>query len=291
MNNEFKTSYGVSNPNTFSKKATLGFREELKTDIFLNKSKYNYLEIILDHYLDSNSYKEKELEILQNNFTLLPHGLNLSLGSSQGIDIEYLEKVSKLIKKINPPWWSEHIAFTSANGIDIGHLAPLSFNKDYIEVVCKNIALVKKYIEVPLLLENITYTFIPPFSNMKEQDFISEIIEKTNCDLLLDITNLFINSYNHKYSVDGFLDNIPLEKIKQLHFIGGYKIKKLLNHEVQDFFIDSHSEKTPEEVWKIMEKLAKKTNISCAVLEWDENFPNFQSIIEEIDKANFLLNQ
>ncbi|MEK7434247.1 MAG: DUF692 family multinuclear iron-containing protein, partial [Cyanobacteriota bacterium] len=118
--------------------------------------------------------------------------------------------------------------------------------------------------------------------DMKEEDFLVEILEKTNCDMLFDITNLYINSVNHNYSIDDFINKIPLEKIVQLHFIGGHKSSGVL--------IDSHSHSTPKEVWAIMEKIAQKTKIKGALLEWDENFPNFDKILYEIEKANTIIN-
>lgn len=260
-------SYGVG----------IGFREEIKAEIFSNQDKLGFIEIIADHYLDSNKYKEKELELLLETFVVIPHAINLSLGTYEGVDKNYLEKLAKLIKKINPPWWSEHIAFTTSNGIDIGHLAPLPFNNEAIEVVCKNVEKVKNRIEHELLLENITYIHKQPFSSMKEEDFLAEILEKTNCSMLLDITNLYINSVNHKYNTSDFLKNIPLEKVVQLHFIGGHWNNGML--------IDSHSKPTHKEVWELMEKVVSLTKIKGAVLEWDEEFPKFEDILFEIEKA------
>lgn len=269
---EVTKSYGVG----------IGFREELKTDIFRNQNKLGFIEIIAEHYLDSNKYREKELDLLLETFVVIPHAINLSLGTYEGIDESYLEKLAKLIKKINPPWWSEHIAFTNSNGIDIGHLAPLPFNNDAIAVVCKNVAKVKNHIEHNLLLENITYTYKQPFSDLKEEDFLAEILEKTDCGMLLDITNLYINSINHKYDSNVFLKNIPLDRVVQLHFIGG--------HWHNDILIDSHSKPTHKEVWDLMEKVVSLGNIKGAVLEWDEEFPDFNDILFEIEKASKIFN-
>jgi uncharacterized protein len=103
----------------------LGFREPFRAELFLNQSKIDFLEITADHYFDASPRKLEELEMLKQHFPLIPHGLNLSLGSAEGIDEEYLEKFANLIEKIQPAWFSEHICFTKSGGRQIGHLAPL----------------------------------------------------------------------------------------------------------------------------------------------------------------------
>ena len=260
----------------------IGYREQFKSELFLNKDTVDFLEIIGDRYLDSNQYFQEELELLTANFPLIPHFINLSLGSAEGIDIDYLKKLAKLINKIHPVWWSEHLCFTKAGGIDIGHLSPLPYTKEAIDIVCRNIKQVQSYIDTPLILENITYMVEIPGGEMTEAQFIAEIAEKTNCGLLLDITNLYINSTNHGYDIDQFLSQLPLERVVQLHFVGGYSHDGIL--------IDSHSESTPPEVWQLMEKVVSITNINGVVLERDENIPPFKDLTKELNKAREIIN-
>src|SRR5689334_20175399 len=102
----------------------LGFREPFRADLFLQRDKVDFLEITADHYFNASREKMRELDLLAEHFTLIPHGLNLSLGSAEGVDEEYLDAFARLVQRVNPPWWSEHIAFTRAGGVSIGHLAP-----------------------------------------------------------------------------------------------------------------------------------------------------------------------
>lgn len=260
----------------------IGYREQFKSELFLNKETVDFLEIIGDRYLDANRYLQAELSLLAANFPLIPHFINLSLGSAEGIDIDYLEKLAKLINKINPPWWSEHLCFTKAGGIDIGHLSPLPYTKEAIDIVCRNIKQVQSYIDTPLILENITYMVEIPGGEMTEAQFLGEIVEKIDCGLLLDITNLYINSTNHNYDIDKFLSQLPLERVVQLHFVGGYSHDGIL--------IDSHSESTPPEVWQLIEKIVSLTNINGVVLERDENIPPFKELAKELNQARELIN-
>lgn len=260
----------------------IGFREEFKSELFLHQDKVDFLEIIGDRYLNTSDYLEQELELLNASFPLIPHFINLSLGSAEGIDTEYLAQLAKLVNRLNPAWWSEHLSFSQAGGIDIGHLSPLPYTKEAVNVVCRNIARVQSQIDAPLILENITYMVNIPGSEMSEAQFIYEICDLTNCGLLLDITNLYTNSVNHDYDISRFLSELPLENVVQLHFVGG--------HWHNDILIDSHSSVTPDPVWDLMHEVISRTQVNGVVLERDENIPPFIELTAELNKAKTILN-
>ena len=261
----------------------LGFREQFRGEVFLHRTDIDFLEITADHYLDASPQKLNELDLLAAHFTLIPHGLNLSLGSAEGIDEVYLEKLARLIDRIKPAWWSEHVCFTKSGGIDIGHLAPLPFTVEAIEVLCRNISKVKSVINLPLVLENITYMVNFPFAEMSEAKFLRILAEETNSGLLLDVTNLYINSRNHDYDWREFLDELPLERIVQLHFVGG--------HKHGDLHIDAHGNKTQNEIWEVFEEVCRRADVKGAILERDENFPPFVELLEELEQARNIFKQ
>src|SRR5579859_1869431 len=117
----------------------LGFRPPYLSELFLHRREVDFLEIIADHYLDATPEKDRELDLLADHFPLIPHGLNLSLGGAEGLDPGYLAKFAQLVRRLNPPWWSEHVAFTRAGGVDIGHLTPVPFSKAALGVLEANI--------------------------------------------------------------------------------------------------------------------------------------------------------
>ena len=255
----------------------LGFREPFQSDVFLHRQRVDFLEIVADHYLDAPPEKERELDLLASHFTLIPHAINLSLGSAEGVDPVYVRKLTALIRRLDPPWWSEHIAFTRAGGADIGHLSPLPFTREGIETLCRNIAEVRRTIQTSLILENITYTVVFPFSEMDEVGFLKEVLERSDCGLLLDVTNLYTNSVNHGHDPIAFLQQLPLERVVQLHFVGG--------HWHEDVLVDSHSQRTPPEVWALMEEVMKRAAVKGVVLERDENLPPFEEMLEELEQV------
>ncbi len=259
----------------------IGFREQFRAAIFLNQDKIDFLEITTDHYLDAKPQKLDELKLLKAHFPLIPHSLELSLGSAEGIDNDYLEKVAEIVEFVAPEWFSDHLCFTKSGGVKIGHLAPVPYTKEAIKVFVKNISQVKKRIKTPLVLENITYLVQFPSSEMTESAFIKTILEETDCGLLLDVTNLYINSQNFGFDWRKFLDEIPLERLVQIHFVGSQRHGKRL--------IDAHANRTEEEIWKVFAEVAERCEIKGAILERDENFPPFSEILEELDTARYLM--
>jgi uncharacterized protein (UPF0276 family) len=259
----------------------LGFREQFRADLFLHQQEIDFLEITADHYLDARPQKLEELKMLKQHFPLVPHSLEMSLGSAEGIDEDYLEKVAELVEFVEPEWFSDHICFTKSGGVKIGHLAPVPYTYEALKVFVRNISKVKNRIKTPFVLENITYMMRFPSSEMSEGEFITRVLEETDCGLLLDVTNLYINARNHVYDWRAFLDELPLERVVQLHFVGLHKHQNLL--------IDAHANETQSEIWEVFREVCARCDVKGACLERDENFPPFAEILNELKTARGLL--
>ena len=199
----------------------LGYRPPFRADLFRNRERVDFLEIVADHYFDAQREKRDELDLLANNFTLIPHGLDLSIGSAEGIDSAYLDRFAALIARLDPPYWSEHLAFTRAGGIAFGHLACLPYTNEAVDIVARNVETVRRRIGVPLILENITATALIPGAQMDEPEFVGAVLEATGCGWLCDVTNLFANAFNAGREAAAELDRWPWERVVQMHFAGG----------------------------------------------------------------------
>ncbi len=255
----------------------LGFREELKASIFLNQDSIDFLEITSDHYLDPSPRKRAELETLRQHFTLIPHSLELSLGSAEGIDEEYLDRLAELIDHVQPPWFSDHVCFTRSGGVRIGHLAPVPFTREALDTLVRNIDRVKRKIPTPLILENITYNVCYPSSEMSEAEFLRILLNESGCGMLLDVTNLYINSVNLGFDWRVFLDELPFEHVVQVHFVGSRKHGRRL--------VDAHADTTDDEIWNVFREVAVRCDIKGAILERDDDFPKFADLLDELESA------
>jgi uncharacterized protein len=259
----------------------LGFREPFRGDLFLARDRVDFLEVTADHYLDASPEKERELYLLADHFPLIPHGLNLSLGGAEGLDLGYLAKLARLVARLDPPWWSEHVAFTRAGGVDIGHLTPLPFSKAALEILEANIDQAMGHIDAPLIVENITYAFALPGAEMGEAEFLSELTDRTGCGLLLDVTNLHTNAVNHGFEPLDLLDALPLDRVVQIHFAGGEWHDGRL--------VDSHARPAPPEVWTLLDEVVRRAPVKGIILERDEDLPPFGELLDEVDRARAIM--
>lgn len=261
----------------------LGFREPFRAELFQNRDQVDFLEITADHYFDLTPEKDRELELLARHFRLIPHGLDLSLGSAEGLDLEYLARFAELVQRIDPPYWSEHIAFTHAGGVEIGHLTPLPWTDEAIDVVVRNVEIARRRIDKPLILENITYTIEWPERGMDEAEFLTRLLDRTGCGWLLDVTNLYTNAINHGFDPLLALDRLPLERVVQLHFVGG--------HWRDGQLIDSHLHSTPPEVWRLLDEVVRRAPVKGVILERDGNFPPFWELLSELNQARRIMSK
>lgn len=259
----------------------LGYRPQFRADLFENRSRVDFLEIVADHYFDASREKLAELDLLAAHFPLVLHGLDLSIGSAEGLDAAYVDKLAALIERVDPPWWSDHLCFTRAGGVSIGHLATLPYTREAVDVVARNVEALRKRIETPLILENITAVVLVPGAEMDEAEFLSRVLERTGCGWLCDVHNLYVNTVNHRVDLDSNFERWPWDRLVQVHYAGGRWRGNVL--------IDSHDSATVEAVWTLFARIAKRTPVGSAILERDERLPPFGELLAEVDRARKLL--
>lgn len=259
----------------------LGFRRELRQELLEARDSIDFVEIITEQYSEELSSSLGELEEICDAFTVIPHGVSLSIGSMGPLDMDYLAKVKKVSDVTRSPYYSEHLCMTRVPGIDIGHLSPLWFTEELLANTIRKVHQVQDYLEKPLILENVTYTFEIPKAAMSQTDFFNRLVDATGCGVLLDVTNVFINSVNHDFDAEAFMDAMPLDRVVQVHLAGGYWSHGLL--------IDGHSETVQPETWKLLEKLVTRTLVKGSILEHDSNFPQLHSLLETVERARRIL--
>jgi len=261
--------------------AGLGYRPSIARELLSHRHKVDFLELIADHYFDSSSLRDDELAEVSREFPVVLHAIAMSIGTALPVDEQYLTELARVVCDSKALWVSDHLCFTKAGGVDMGQLTPLPFTEESVAVVCENVSRVKQHLNVPFLLENITYYFAIPGAEMSEAEFITSVVEGADCGLLLDLTNLHTNATNHGYDAHKFLESIPLERVMQIHLAGGTWMRSVL--------IDSHSSAVPSEVWGLLEFVRDRAPIKGILIERDENFPPFSELIEELDIARSIM--
>lgn len=253
----------------------IGWRRDIQEEILANKQHIDWLEIITEHYIRQPEDRFRYLQRIAKTFPVIPHGIDLSIGTDTPIEPDYLEALDEIIEGTNAPWFTDHLCFTRVPGLNVGQLTPLQFSRQTVDIVVNKVKHVKSRITKPFCLENITYQFKIPGGEMTEPEFLTCILEEADVGLLLDVTNLFINSVNHGYDPYQFLKSIPTERIVQLHIAGG--------EYVNNRWYDTHSMPIHEEVFELVEYIVANAPVKGILLERDSNFPtSFQEIIDDL---------
>ncbi len=260
--------------------AGITFRPEWRWDVVRHRAELGLLEIIADDVVGPAG--QQDLLLLRAALPVLLHGIGLSLGSADGLDPARVDHFAELVELVKPPWVSEHIAFTRSAGVDIGHLTPLPFTMEAIDTVARNVATLRAAAPaVPILLENIAYTFIPPGQEMSEAEFVSGVIAACDCGLLLDLENVHANARNHGYDPIEYLEALPLDRAIEVHLAGGV--------EHDGIYADTHSRPVPEESWQLLEWLVPRTSLRAVIIERDNDLPPLEELLIEVNRASKMM--
>jgi uncharacterized protein len=261
--------------------AGLGYRRPLRDAIFGHASEIDWLELITDQFLPLTSESLDELRVLSARFPCVPHGLELSVGSTGPLDEYYLSQFCAVAEAVRAPWLSDHLCFTEGDGIRLGHLTPLPWTAEIADMVAAKARRVQDQAGRPFLLENIAYGFTLG-ADMTEAEFIYRVLEKSGCFLLLDVNNLYTNAVNFDFDPYQFLAAIPLDRVIQMHIAGGRWKDGVLE--------DSHDAPVPDPVWDLVRYVADRVDLPAVLLERDGRFPgDFRELLSEIGRARMML--
>lgn len=260
--------------------AGVSYRSAWRWEVIRHRESLGVVECIPDDVAGDAGLRE--LELIRDAVPVILHGIGLSLGSAEGLDPARVRHVARIAEAVQPPWMSEHIAFTRAGGVEIGHLTPLPFTREAVATLAANTAELKAALPgLPFLLENIAYPFPLPGAEMTEAEFVRAVIEEADAGLLLDLENVHANAVNHGYHPIEYLESLPLERVVEVHLAGG------LWNEGQ--YVDTHSRSVPEESWKLLEWLVPRTGVRAVIIERDDDLPAFDDLLAEVRRAEGLL--
>jgi len=256
--------------------AGLGFRREVAARILRACDDIPVVELLADAFVDKS---RSEVDDLSEVFALVPHGVSLSLASTDCLDDDaYLSKLRELCRGRDFPYYSDHVALTKAGGAKIGHLSPVWRTREQLRVLSRNVAAVQEILGLPLVLENVAALFEIPGAQMSEPAFINEVVQKTGCGVLLDLENLRANELNLGVKAAAWLRELDLDCVAQIHLAGG--------RQSGDYWIDSHSRPVPDIVWRLYEEIAPRcAYLKCVIVERDEGLSGFGRVLEEVRRA------
>jgi uncharacterized protein (UPF0276 family) len=215
------------------------------------------------------------MELRARGVTVIPHGVKLSLGGAEPVDRKRVAHLAECAEALGAPLVSEHIAFCRAGGMEVGHLTPLPRTRDSVDVMVDNVTLARKDLPVPIALEPIAALFDWPDEELTEGQFLTEILERTDALLLLDIANVYANAVNRGQEPAALLDELPLERIAYVHVAGG--------EEHDGIYHDTHTDPTPPAVLDLVRELCSRHRPPALLLERDGRYPPAADLTAELD--------
>ncbi len=265
----------------------IGYRAALDAWTRANLERFDMLEITVDHYIYAGEPVRSAIFDLVGRIPLTAHGIGLSIGTDVPLDLAYLDQVAEIVERLKAPSYSEHLAFTRVPGRDLANLLPLPKTAAVAEAVIAKVQTVRSRISVPFLLENITYLFEWPDSDMSDAEFLNLICRETGAGLLLDVENLYLNASNHGYDPYEFLDALPAGVVKEVHVAGGVTVRDSALG--RPFLADSHSHPVPDGALDLLDHALARQTPAAIVLERDDRLDAVDEILDDLARIRALV--
>lgn len=240
----------------------------------------DWLEIISENYMVPGGKPLWHLERLRRDYPVAMHGVSMSIGSSDSLNLSYLRALKALADRIQPAWVSDHLCWTGVDHRNLHDLLPMPYTEASLRHLCSRIAQVQELLQRPLVLENLSSYVSFAADEMGEAEFVAELLRRSGCRLLLDVNNVYVSSRNHGFSARDYIDLMPAEQVQQLHLAG---------HEVQgDLLIDTHDHPVCVEVWELYAYTLSRLGAKPTMIERDDHIPPLPELLQELALARRL---
>ncbi len=256
----------------------LGLRPPHFADFMAGAVEVDFVEVISENFMVSGGRPLHVLERVREHYPVAMHGVSLSIGSAAGLDRDYLRRLKSLADRIEPVWISDHLCWTKAQGVQSHDLLPLPFTEEAIEVVCRNLAQAQETLERPILLENPSSYLTFAGDQMPEWAFLTEIVRRSGCFILLDVNNIFVTATNHGFDARTYLDALPLDRVRQIH-LAGHSVGR------DGLLIDTHDAPVREEVWELFAEVKARCGPVLTMIERDDDIPPLDELLQELERG------
>lgn len=257
-------------------KVGLGLRREMLNEMEDHvPDDIDFFEVAPENWMKLGGQFQKSFRALTEQYEFYTHGLSLSIGGPENLDIDFIKEIKVFLDFHQIQVYSEHLSYCSGLG-HLYDLMPIPFTQEAVFHVADRVKRVQDIIERPLILENVSF-YAAPGAQMTELEFIKAVLAETDCQLLLDVNNIYVNSVNHDYDALAFLNAIPQERIHYLHIAGHFQ-------QTADLIIDSHGADVSDPVWRLLSECYNRHGVYPTLLERDFNIPKTEALLTEIRK-------
>ncbi|PDT50394.1 hypothetical protein CO661_01785 [Sinorhizobium fredii] len=275
-------------PKTFSTHpvpcaAGIGLRSIHIAEMLSRRPAAGWLEVHAENYMGQSSAVDA-LEKLREIYPLSVHGVGLSLGSASGLDRAHLERLRLVCERFQPAIVSEHLAWSVADGAYLNDLLPLRYDEEALAIVARNVERLQDTLKRRVFIENLSAYLAFADSTMNEAEFLSELVRRTGCGLLLDVNNVYVSANNLDFDAATFIDALPAEAIGEIH-LAGHAVNEA-NGDV--ILIDDHGSRVPPAVWSLYAHAIRKIGSRPTLIEWDTDVPPLDVLLGEAMWADML---
>jgi uncharacterized protein (UPF0276 family) len=276
-------------PRLFSKmqRQNLGFGLGLRTvhyeDILATHPHVDWFEALSENYMVPGGKPLYYLDRIRTDYPVVLHGVSMSIGSSDPLDLEYLKELKALADRVEPVWMSDHLCWTGIATRNMHDLLPLPYTREAVSHVAGRISQVQEYLGRQILIENVSSYVNFEQSEMTEWEFLREIAERADCLLLFDVNNVYVSGFNHGFDPREYIDGLPSQRIQQIHLAG--------HTNCGTHIIDTHDAAIIDEVWKLYSYTIEAFGPISTMIERDDHIPELDVLVAELDQARALAAQ
>jgi hypothetical protein len=258
----------------------LGLRPVHYPDFLKERQAVNWLEIISENYMVPGGKPLAMLDAIRADYPMAMHGVSLSIGSTDGLDGEYLKELKALADHVQPMWVSDHLCWTGVQGRNSHDLLPLPYSEEALNLVVRHIRQVQDVLGRRMLIENVSSYLDYRSSEMSEWEFLRQVAEQADCLLLLDVNNIYVSSINHGFDAIKFLHHLPVDRVQQIHLAG--------HSDNGDYIVDTHDHPVAEPVWALYREACLHFGDVATMIERDGNIPGLVDLIKELERARMI---
>jgi len=256
----------------------IGLRIPHYQHILERKPVVDWFEIISENFMVDGGRPLALLDQILEQYRVVQHGVSMYFGSADPLDREHLRRLKALARRTRTPWLSDHLCWGSVDGNYTHDLLPMPYTWEAVRMTAAKVRQAREELEVPVIVENVSSYAEFHASQMTEWEFLTEVVERADCGILLDVNNIYVSSRNHGFDPFTYLNHVPAERVAQIHIAGHSKFEK--------YILDTHDHPVLAPVWRLYARAIERCGPTATLLEWDDRIPTFDEVHAEALKAN-----
>jgi uncharacterized protein len=255
----------------------LGLRTAHYEEIAAARPAVAWFEFLTENYLVDGGRPLEWLEQIRADYPMVMHGVSLSIGSTDPLDLDYLRQVKALATRVQPLWISDHLCWTGIARKNLHDLLPLPYSEEALRHVVARVEAVQEFLGRRILLENVSSYVAYRDSTLTEWEFLSEVARRADCLILLDVNNIYVSAYNHGFDPETYLAGVPVERVQQIHLAG--------HSHCGDTIIDTHDAPIIDPVWHLYSRAIRRLGPVATMIERDDRIPPLAQLLAELERA------